>query len=174
MSWGSSKVRFAGWGLLLAGLLAGLLAVAPAPAPQTQVVQNPKLVRQYDKLTANAAKQQGPKRAETLAKMAELEFDFARAGYHAQQSQLGAQQLDLASQHADQACALLQAETARGKTNGMKNVEISLQKISFGLKDLAQQVHYLERPKVETAIHHFADLRSNLLTWMFAPKHQLL
>ena len=160
-------MRFAGCGWALAGLL----AVAAAQAP---VLQNPKLLRQYDKLVANSAKQQGPKRAETLAKMAELEFDFARAGYHAQQAPLGARQLDLASQHADQACALLQAETARGKTNGMKNVEISLQKISFGLKDLAQQVHYLDRPKVEAAIHHFSDLRSKLLTWMFAPKHHLL
>ncbi|HUX65861.1 MAG TPA: hypothetical protein VMV31_00075 [Terriglobales bacterium] len=170
MSGGFLRARFAGCGWVLAGLL----ALAPAQAPQAPAGLNPKLVRQYDKLSANAAKQKGPKQAETLAKMAELEFDFARTSYNTQQAAAGQQHLDLAARHADQACALLQAESARGKTNGMKNVEISLQRISFGLKGLAQQVQYFDRPKIEAAINHFYSLRSHLLDWMFAPKHQHL
>lgn len=154
------------WALALA---AGL----PLAAAQVPATQNPKLVHQYNQLTADAAKQQGSKQAETLAKMAELEFEFARAGYRSQQPGDGDAQLDRATEHADRACALLQAETAAGKTNGMKNVEQSLQRITFGLKGLAQQVRYLQRPRVEAAIRHFSDLRDNLLDWMFAPKRNM-
>jgi len=131
---------------------------------------DPKLAHDYAQLEAQAANRQGAKQAEALAKLAEMDFDFAHAGYLANQTTEGDQQLDRATQHADQACAVLKTEAARGKTGGVRNVEISLQRVTYGLKDLAQRVHFRQRPKVEAVGSHFADLRAELLDMMFAPK----
>ncbi|MGH9393600.1 MAG: hypothetical protein ACRD1E_05475 [Terriglobales bacterium] len=160
---GSSKRTVAGVGLVL--VLACAAAIAQSPDAATA-----KLDRDYTKLSAKAARQQGTGRAESLAKLAILDADYARLSFRAQQIEPGEQHLDQIGAHADQACTLLQAEADRGKTGGMKNVETSLQQIGFALHDLAQQVHYLQRPKVEALAGHIADLRAKLLEWMFAPK----
>ncbi|MGH3183865.1 MAG: hypothetical protein ACRDOE_18460, partial [Streptosporangiaceae bacterium] len=115
---------------VLAAAMALALTVT-AMAAQTAVVNNPKDVAEYAKLEAQAQRQQGSKQAETLAKMAELDYAFADAGYRANQTGAAEQQLDHATQHADTACALLQAESEQGKTNGMKHVEESLQRIAY-------------------------------------------
>lgn len=141
-----------------------------AARAQTTSVANPKLQREYAKLEAKAAGQKGSKQAETLAKMAEMNFNFAHASYAAEQPAAGERDLDLAQQQADSACALLHAEAHLGKTNGMQKVEESLQKITYGLRDLAQDVHFRQRPKVVAVGDHFADLRAQLLQWMFDPK----
>jgi len=152
----------------LAALLALALAIAAlAQSPDASTAQ---LDRDYAQLTQKAARQKGADRAETLAKMAEINADYARLSFRANQVQTGEQSLGFLAANVDQACVLLQAEADRGKTGGMKNVETSLQKIGFALRDLAQQVHYLQRPKVEALSSHVADLRSKLLGWMFAPK----
>lgn len=155
---------WAGGGLLL--LASPGLAQIAAPAP----LMSPKLEREYTKLQAEVGRQHGSKQAETLARLAELDFDFAHDSYGANQFQAAEQHLDLASQNADRACTLLQDEANRGKTGGMKNVEISFQNIGFGLKQLAQDVRFEQRAKVQAVAAHFADLRAKLLNWMFAPK----
>lgn len=151
----------------LAGVLAPgvvLSQTAPAYAP------NPKALQEYAKLEAKATRETGPKQAETLAKLAELDFTFGHDGLMANQDGAGQRYLDQAGHHADQAVALLQQEVALGKTNGMKNVEVSLQKITYGLKQLAEEVRFTQRPPVQSLAQHFADLRAQLLNWMFAPK----
>lgn len=136
----------------------------------TGYAPNPKALRDYAKLEAKSATQTGSKQAETLAKMAELDFTFGHDGLMANQADQGLRYLDQAAQHADQAMALLQQEANLGKTNGMKNVEVSLQKINYGLKQLAEEVRFTQRPRVQDLAQHFADLRAQLLDWMFAPK----
>ena len=140
-------------------------------APAAPVRQTPKQAQDYAKLRSEVTAAQGVKQAEDLAKMAELEFDFARQAFDSPQpGDAGVTQLTLATQHADQAMANLRAEAALGHKNGMKNVESSMQRIGFGLKDLAQQVRFEDRPKVEAARDHIADLRAELLQMVFAPK----
>lgn len=159
-------IRWAGLGagvLLACGLAA---ARAPAQAPVITLKQE----RQYAKLSAQAAKQHGHKQAQTLAKIALLDYNFALANFAANHNQYALQDLSHATQHVDRACALLQAETARGKTDGMKNVEMAVQQMVFGLKGLAQQVDYTVRPNVQAVRAHFANLDGKLLQWMFAPK----
>jgi hypothetical protein len=156
----------------LARIAIGLLAAsALAAAAQTPAV-NLKQQRQYVKLSAQAAKQTGHKQAQTLAKLALLDYNFALAGFAANDNQRGLQDLAHASAHIDRACALLQAESARGKTDGMKNVEMAVQQMVFGLKGLAEQVDYTVRPKVQAVGSHFAALDSQILQWMFAPKRK--
>lgn len=150
------------WGWVL-----GLALIAAAQTPPTQ---NPKQIRAYAKLEANAAKQRDSKKAETLGKIAVLDFAFARASFHAGDDPGALAQLGQARQHADQACALLQQEAALGKTDHMQDVEMSLQKINFGLKDLVHDVPFEQQPAVQSLITHIANLRSQLLQWMFAPK----
>ncbi|HXR97969.1 MAG TPA: hypothetical protein VN709_09015 [Terriglobales bacterium] len=140
-------------------------------APISPVRQSPKQAQDYAKLQSETAAARGVKQAEDLAKMAELEFDFARQAFvSGKPGDAGVTQLNLATQHADQAMANLRAEAALGHKNGMKNVESSLQRIGFGLKDLAQQVRFEDRPKVEAARDHISDLRAELLQMIFAPK----
>lgn len=160
------------WPRTLAALLTFALVgcVAACAAAQAAGPSATQLDRDYAKLTQKAARQKGPDRAESLAKMAEINVDYARLSFRANQVQSGEQSLDFLATNVDEACSLLQVEADRGKTGGMKNVETSLQKIGFALHDLAQQVHYLQRPKVEALAGHVADQRSKLLGWMFAPK----
>lgn len=162
----ASRARLSAWW----GPLGILLVLGTAAAAQTAVVQDPKLAKEYAKLQTEVEQQTGSRQAETLARMAEFNYAFADASYRAQQPEAAEQQLDLATQHADAACALLQAEADRGKTNGMKHVEESLQRIVYNLNGLAQQVLFRQRPRVEAAADHFADLRAKVLQWMFQPK----
>lgn len=158
---------------LCAGLMGtGLLAQATAPpaAPAAEAAPNPKLLRDYQKLQADAAKQTGSKQAETLAKLAEMDYTFAAANFAAGNSTPAQHHLALAACWADKAMGFLRTEAAAGKTNGMQKVEMSFQKIAFGLSGLAQQVHLRERPQVQAEDNHFAQLRAQLLNFMFAPK----
>lgn len=154
------------------GILAWILVLAACAGAQAApaYAPNPKLLRDYARLETKAATQTGPKQAETLAKLAELDFTFGHDGLLANQAAEGQRHLDLAGQNADRAMALLQQEVSRGKTNDMKNVELSLQKITYGLKELAEEVRFTERPRVQALAQHFADMRSQLLDWMFAPR----
>ncbi|HET9785292.1 MAG TPA: hypothetical protein VFP94_10100 [Terriglobales bacterium] len=131
---------------------------------------NPKWLREYAQLNAKAGRQQGHDLAETLARMAEYDFSFARASYHDHDAAGGAEHLDEAGRHADHACALLQEEVAQHKKDGMKNVEKSLQAVGFGLQGLAETVRLEDRARVKAAQSHFADLRAQVLQWLFAPK----
>lgn len=157
------------------GMLAmACLLAAGLQAQQTQAAAgssiNPKWLREYAELNAKAARQQGHDLAETLARMAEYDFSFARASYHDRDAAQGAEHLDEATRHADHACALLQEEAARHKKDGMKNVEKSLQAIGFGLQGLTETVRFEDRARVKAVQSHFADLRAQVLQWLFAPK----
>ncbi|MGH9471497.1 MAG: hypothetical protein ACRD1M_02020 [Terriglobales bacterium] len=149
------------------GWVLGLALVAVA---QTQPAQNPKQLRAYAKLEASAAKQHESKKADTLAKLAVLDFAMARVSFHAGDTATALAQLDHVRQHADQAGALLQLEAARGKTSHMRDVEMSLQKITFGLQDLVHDVPLEQQPAVKSLTTRIANLRSQLLQWMFSPK----
>jgi len=154
---------------LLMGTALSAQSAAPAAAADT-AAPSPKQIREYQKLQADAAKQTGSKQAETLAKLAELEYSFAATSFAAGQSTPGQHHLDLAAHWADRAMVFLRSEAAAGKTNGMQKVEMSFQKIGFGLSGLAAQVRLRERPRVQAEDKHFAQLRTQLLDFMFAPK----
>ncbi|HEY7837905.1 MAG TPA: hypothetical protein VIC54_04855 [Terriglobales bacterium] len=151
----------------LLGLLLGTALPGQSEAP---AAASPAQVREYQKLQADAAKQTGSKQAETLARLAELDYAFAATSFAAGQPEPGQRHLDLAAHWADQAMVLLRSEAAAGKTNGMQKVEMSFQKIAFGLSGLAAQVRLRERPSVLAEDTHFAQLRAQLLNFMFAPK----
>ncbi|MGH9475753.1 MAG: hypothetical protein ACRD1C_05430 [Terriglobales bacterium] len=149
--------------LLLSALALGAQSAAPP--------LNSKLVKRYAQLNAQAARQNGPKRAETLAKLAALDYSFADSSYSAHQPQTASQHLAQATAHADQACAILHAEAALGKKDRIKNVERIIQSIAFALRGLEQSVSYQQQPQVQAAVEHFTNLNYELLQWLFAPKH---
>jgi hypothetical protein len=148
-----------------------LAAVASAQTPLAPPADaNPKDAKEYSELQAKLAQQNGSKQAETLAKLAQLDYGFAADGFAHGQSDNGLLHLRQATHWADQAMAVMRSEAADGTTKGMKNVEIAFQKIAFGLSGLAQQVHLRERSQVQAVNSHFVQLRSQLLDFMFAPK----
>jgi hypothetical protein len=147
-----------------------LMGAALAVAAQTPVIPL-KQQRQFAKLTAQAARQKGHKQAQTLAKIALLDYRFALAGFAVNNNQVGLQDLGRAADAMNRAYALLQAEAARGKTGGMKDVELAVQRMVFGLKGLAQQVDYTIRPKVQAVGSHFASQDAQILQWMFNSKN---
>lgn len=154
----------------VAALAAGALLLAPGLVfAQSGVRLNPNLVKRYGQLNAEMARQSGHKRAETLAKLAALDYSFANTSYGAQQPGAGRQHLAQATAHADQACALLHAEAEQGKKDGIKNVEKIIQSIAFGLRGLEQSVNYVQQPEVKAAVDHFTNLNYELLQWLFAP-----
>lgn len=160
---------------MLACVLAlGLVAAAAVGTMAAQADPNappdPKLEQEYTELQAKADQQSGSKKAETMAKLAEMDYTFAEAGFAHGQPDAAQHHLERAAHWADQAMDFFRTEAAAGKTNGMKNVEIAFQKITYGLGGLAQQVHLRERPKVQAVDNHFAQLRGQLLDFMFAPK----
>ena len=156
-------IRWAGMAMSL------LLACASGARAQVPAITL-KQERQYAKLSAQMAKQHGHQQAETLAKIALLDYNFALANFAVSHNRFALQDLGHARAHMDSACSLLRAEMKRGKTSGMKNVEMAAQQMVFGLKGLAQQVDYTVRPQVEAVRTHLANLDAELLQWMFAPK----
>ncbi|HEY8056616.1 MAG TPA: hypothetical protein VIE13_11985 [Terriglobales bacterium] len=156
-------------GLLMAAAIA-LTAVGLAAQQTPTSSISPKWLREYAQLNAKAARQQGHDLAETLARMAEYDFSFSRASFHDHDAAAGVEHLEEAARHADQACALLHEEAARHKKDGMKNVEKSLQSISFGLQGLVETVRFEDQARVKATQAHIADLRAQVLEWLFAAK----
>lgn len=152
---------------LLVALPAGLAAQSAA---STAVHLDPKWVQNYAKLQAKAAKQQGHKLAETLATMAAYDYTFANTSFQAHDVATADQYMAQMTAHADQACALLQAQVKLGKKDGIKHVEETIQRIAFGLRGLEQSVGFREQAKVKAAVDHFTNLNYELLQWLFAPK----
>lgn len=152
---------------LLVLLPAGLAAQAAAPSG---VHLDPKWVQNYAKLQAKAAKQQGHKLAETLATMAAYDYAFADTSFKAHDAAAADQYMAQMTSHADQACTLLQAQVKLGKKDGIKHVEETVQRITFGLRGLEPSVGFREQAKVKAAVDHFTNLNYELLQWLFAPK----
>ncbi|MGH9468627.1 MAG: hypothetical protein ACRD1Y_14860 [Terriglobales bacterium] len=153
----------------VAFLVAGIWIPA-LRAQQAQVHLKPNLLQRYAKLDAQAQRQTGHKRAETLAQLADLDFTFANASYRQHDLASGRRYLQQTAEQADEACALLHAAALRGDKSGIKNVEKEIQKITFGLRGLDQAVDFSEQAEVGAAVDHFTNLNYELLQWLFAPK----
>ncbi|MGH9488339.1 MAG: hypothetical protein ACRD04_12225 [Terriglobales bacterium] len=156
---------------VMAGMLGLAFLLTPALVrSQAPVRLNPKLERRYAQLQAQSLREHGHKLAETLAKLAALDYTFANTSYTNNDFAAGRLHLAEATTHADRACSLLHAEAITGKKSGIKNVEKIIQSISFGLHGLAESVDYRQQTPVKAAVAHFTDLNYELLQWLFAPK----
>ena len=149
--------------------LLGVSFVAARASPPAAVIPA-KLQNQYRQLEVRAARQHGAQQSQSLARLAVLQEQFAEAGFAAGQPGLALPRLGAVRRLADQAMIFLRAEVAQGKTSGMREVEMSFQRITFRLRGLAQQVPYQQRAAVLDLRGHLENLRGQLLNLMFAPK----
>ncbi|MGH9485558.1 MAG: hypothetical protein ACRD1F_10925 [Terriglobales bacterium] len=130
----------------------------------------PAWVKKYAQLEAKAKQQQGHQRAETLAALAALDYQVVNSGFNHHDVAAADHYMEHMSRHADQACALLHTEAQQGKKDGIKHVEVIVQRIAFGLRGLESAVDFREEAKIEAAVEHFTNLNYELLQWLFAPK----
>lgn len=147
--------------LLMAGLL---FSVQPAFAGHLTPA---KVLARYHKLQRQLPRSRGAKRARLLARLARLDVANAYANFQGQQVLAGSVALNLAQQHAHQAMQTLAQEAARGKSKGMRKVELQFHKISFGLRGLLHIAPYEAAPRIRAVRDYFGQLRSRLLGWMF-------
>lgn len=152
-------------------------AVCPLPARpvalgQQAARQQEKLAKEqqkFAKLQARAPTEKGIKQAQTLAELARMSYDFARAAYEGGAAARGEAQLQSAHAYAAQAMQVVQQQAAAGHTGGMKKVEMQFQQISYGLHDLAMAVDFQQRPPIDAARQYFTQQRAQVLSLMFTP-----
>lgn len=136
---------------------------------QKQQKELAKEQKKFVKLQQHLPSQKGIKQAQTLAEMAQLSVDFARASYEGGDAAHGAAQLKSAQSYAAQAMQIVRQQAATRDTGGMKKVELAFQECAFELRALSMSVEFRQRSAIDAAQHYFSAQREQILSLMFAP-----
>jgi hypothetical protein len=131
----------------------------------TATVADKTLEQKIEEKRAKAERMDKDDRGRIYSELAVHQADLASTLFTAGDSDKGKQAVADAVTFAKKA-----SDSAKIKKNNIKQTEIHLRECSRRLEELARTVTFLDRDPIKQAAKKVEDLRSELLTVMFAPK----